>query len=272
MSETGKGTGPKGDRLADIGAGPDDEGVKPRVAPEKLDAPKLPKRFYADVASAPAEGGGYLVQLDGRSLRTPSKAVLAVPDEAVAAAIVAEWAGQGEVIDPGSMPVTRLVNSALDGVAREPEATRAEILRYAGSDLLCYRADGPAKLDALQDEFWSPLIGWMQERFHARFVLAQGIVHVEQFPETIEAVDAALGDLDILRLAALNTITTLTGSAILAVAVLHGRLTAEEAWAAAHVDEDYQIGLWGEDEEASARRAGRWKEMQAAALVLAARG
>ncbi|WEK49560.1 MAG: ATPase [Candidatus Kaistia colombiensis] len=241
------------------------------TAPEKLDAPKLPKRFYEQVATAPVEGG-YAVHLDGRALRTPAKAVLAVPDESIAAAIAAEWAGQKDVINPASMPLTRLVNSALDGVSREPVETRAEILRYAGSDLLCYRSEGPASLVALQDAAWSPLIAWMQERFQARFVLAEGIVHVEQFPETIEAVDAALGELDILRLAALNTITTLTGSAILAVAMLHRHLSAEEAWAAAHVDEDYQIGLWGEDEEASARREGRWSEMQAAALVLAARG
>jgi chaperone required for assembly of F1-ATPase len=241
------------------------------TAPEKLDAPKQIKRFYEKVATAAVEGG-YAVHLDGRALRTPAKTVLVVPDESIAAAIASEWAGQKDFVIPGSMPLTRLVNSALDGVSREPEATRAEILRYAGSDMLCYRSAGPDKLVALQDEFWAPLIGWMQDRFQARFLLAEGIVHVEQFPETIEAVDAALGDLDILRLAALNTITTLTGSAILAVAVLHRHLSAEEAWAAAHVDEDYQIALWGEDDEARARRAGRWNEMQAAALVLAARG
>lgn len=241
------------------------------TAPEKLDAHKLPKRFYEKVATAAVEGG-YAVHLDGRALRTPAKAPLIVPDESIAAAIAAEWAGQREFINPATMPLTRLVNSALDSVSREPDETRAEILRYAGADMLCYRSEGPDGLVALQEASWTPLLGWMQERFHARFVLAQGIVHVEQFPETIEAVDAALGDLDILRLAALNTITTLTGSAVLAVAVLHRHLSAEEAWAAAHVDEDYQISLWGEDEEASIRRAGRWSEMQAAALVVAARG
>ncbi|WP_018184942.1 ATP12 family chaperone protein [Kaistia granuli] len=240
------------------------------TAPEKLDAPKLPKRFYESVTISGTDNG-YVIQLDGRAVRTPSKAVLAVPNESIAAAIAAEWAGQKDVINPASMPLTRLANSALDGVAREPEATRAEVLRYAGTDLLCYRADGPEKLVALQEERWSPVIAWMQDRFQARFVLAEGIVHVTQFPETIEAVDAAIGDLDALRLAALNTITALTGSAILAIAVLHRQLSPEEAWAAAHVDEDYQIALWGEDEEASVRRAGRWAEMQAASLVLAAR-
>ncbi|BCP54098.1 ATPase [Kaistia sp. 32K] len=273
MSETGKDADkePAG-RLADLGADDGDEAADaPRKIPEKLDAPVLPKRFYEASDYAPAEEGGFVIRLDGRAVRTPGKARLVVPDEAIAAAIAAEWAAQGEFIKPSTMPLTRLVNSAVDGVANTLAETRAEVLRYAGSDLLCYRADSPERLVALQDERWSPLIAWMQERFHARFVLAEGIVHVEQFPETIEAVDAAIGDLDTLRLAALNTVTTLTGSAILALAVLHGRLSAEEAWSLAHIDEDYQISLWGEDEEASARREARWREMQAAAQVLAAR-
>jgi chaperone required for assembly of F1-ATPase len=169
------------------------------------------------------------------------------------------------------MPVTRLANSTVDGVANTVDETRAEVLRYAGSDLLCYRAIAPERLVALQEEKWGPLIDWMQKRFQARFMLAAGIVHVEQFPETIAAVDQAIGELDAYRIAALNTVTTLTGSAILAVAVLHGHLSAEEGWSLAHIDEDYQISLWGEDEEAGARREARWREMQAAALVLAAR-
>jgi chaperone required for assembly of F1-ATPase len=119
-----------------------------------------------------------------------------------------------------------------------------------------------------QDEIWTPLIEWMHERFGARFLLAEGIVHVEQFPETLATVDAALGDPDPLALAALNTVNALTGSAILTLALLHGRLTAEEVWAAAHVDEDFELELWGDDKEAAARREARWREMQAAALVL----
>jgi chaperone required for assembly of F1-ATPase len=268
MSETGR---DEGGRLSDLGAAGDEAADAPRRIPEKLDAPVLPKRFYETADHAPAEEGGFLIRLDGRAVRTPGKARLVVPDEAVAAAIVAEWAAQGEFIKPASMPLTRLANSAVDGVVGAMEETRAEVLRYAGSDLLCYRADTPEQLAALQEEKWGPLLDWMQQQFHARFMLAAGIVHVEQFPETIEAVDRAIGDLDVFRIAALNTVTTLTGSAILALAVLHGRLTAEEAWALAHIDEDYQIALWGEDEEASARRAARWREMQAAALVLAAR-
>jgi chaperone required for assembly of F1-ATPase len=272
MSENGRESdkAPAG-RLTDFGASGDDPADAPRKIPEKLDAPVLPKRFYETADFAPAEEGGFVIRLDGRAVRTPGKARLVVPDEAIAAAISAEWAAQGEFIKPSTMPLTRLANSAVDGVANTTDETRAEVLRYAGSDLLCYRADTPEQLAALQEEKWGPLLDWMQQRFHARFILAGGIVHVDQFPETISAVDQAIGELDVFRIAALNTVTTLTGSAVLAIALLHGRLSAEEAWALAHVDEDYQISLWGEDEEASARRAARWREMQAAALVLAAR-
>lgn len=272
MSETGKGAGKEpGGRLADLGDTGDDAADAPRKIPEKLDAPVLPKRFYEAADYAPAEEGGFVIRLDGRAVRTPGKARLVVADEAIAAAIVAEWAAQGEFIKPSTMPLTRLANSTVDGVANTMDETRAEILRYAGSDLLCYRADAPERLAELQQEKWGPLLDWMQQRFHARFMLAAGIVHVDQFPETIAAVDAAIGSQDVFRIAALNTVTTLTGSAVLALALLHGRLSAEEAWSLAHIDEDYQISLWGEDEEASARRAARWREMQAAALVLAAR-
>ncbi|MCX5493450.1 ATPase [Kaistia dalseonensis] len=229
----------------------------------------LPKRFYSAVDYA-ADGDQFLIRLDGKPVRTPAKNRLAVTSEAVAATLVAEWAAQKDVIEPSTMPVTRLVNSAIDGVVSNFAAVKAEIVRYAGSDLLCYRADKPERLVRWQDELWSPPIAWMRERFDARFLLAEGVIHVEQFPETLEAVDAAIGEPDALRLAALNTITVLTGSAILALAVAYGRLSAEEAWTAAHVDEDFEIELWGEDAEATARRDARWREMQAAALVLAA--
>ncbi|SHG10314.1 Chaperone required for the assembly of the F1-ATPase [Kaistia soli DSM 19436] len=245
------------------------EGHEPRDPMRSAESGRaLPKRFYKAAAHERGADGAYLIQLDGRPVKTPAKAVLAVAEQRVAAAIVAEWAAQGTVIDPATMPVTRLANSAIDGVAQNADAVRAEILNYAGTDLLCYRAGTPERLVALQDDAWNPLIDWMHERFGARFLLAEGIVHVAQFPETIEAVDKALGAPDALELAALSTINTLTGSAILTLAVLHGRLTAAEAWAAAHVDEDYEISLWGEDDEATARREARWREFQAAALVL----
>lgn len=251
--------------LFDIGP----DGHEPRDPMRSAESGRaLPKRFYKLAGHEQSPDGAYVIRLDARAVKTPAKATLAVAEERVADAIVAEWAAQGDFIDPAAMPVTRLANSAIDGVARNADAVRAEILNYAGSDLLCYRAGTPERLVALQDAAWNPLIDWMHERFGARFLLAEGIVHVAQFPETIEAVDKALGAPDALQLAALSTINTLTGSAILTLAILHGRLTAAEAWATAHVDEDYEISLWGEDDEATARRQARWREFQAAALVL----
>lgn len=249
----------------------DPAGDAPRDPMRPSSEPRaLPKRFYK-TADYAGEGDGFVVRLDGKPVRTPAKAPLAVAREPIAAALAAEWAGQGEFIDPSTMPLTRLVNAAIDGVTPNPQPVRDEILRYAGSDLLCYRAPGPASLVARQEALWSPIVEWMHERFGARFLLAEGVVHVTQFPETVAAVDAALGAVDPLTLAGLSTINTLTGSAMLTLAVLHGRLSAEEAWAAAHVDEDFEIEQWGEDAEATARRESRWREMQAAALVVAAR-
>lgn len=229
----------------------------------------LPKRFYKAVDHA-ADGDTFVIRLDGKPVRTPARHHLGVTSKAIADALIAEWAAQGHEIDPATMPLTRLVNSAIDGVADKQDEVRAEILRYAGSDLLCYRADKPERLVSWQARLWNPPLDWMKSRFHARFLLAEGVIFVEQFPETIAAVDAAIGAIDPLRLAALNTVTVLTGSTVLALAVLHGEMTAADAWAAAHVDEDFEAEVWGADAEASARRAARWQEMQAAALVLAA--
>ena len=170
---------------------------------------------------------------------------MVVAREVVAAAMAAEWEAQSERIDPGTMPMTRIVNSAIDRVARRdgggPRGDRQ--IRRLGPHLLPRRwAGGPGRR---QDEVWSPLIAWAREALGARFVLAEGIVHVVQDKAALDAVARALDPYEALSLAAISTITTLTGSAILALAVARGRLTAAEAWAAAHVDEDWQMSLWG---------------------------
>lgn len=231
------------------------------------DAPVLPKRFYK-AADFVAEGGGFALRVDGRTVRTPAKQLVKVADEAIAAALAAEWNAQKDVIDPATMPLTRLVNAAIDGVAKNPGPVREEILRYAGTDLLCYRAADPERLVATQEALWSPVLQWMHDVHGTRFVLAQGILHVPQYPETLEAFDRALGDPDPLTLAALNTATTLTGSAVLAIALRDGHLSPDVAWQAAHVDEDFEISVWGEDAEASARREARKREFLAAAMVI----
>ena len=236
-------------------------------AAQRLARRELPRRFYTS-ATAEASAGGYVLKLDGRSAKTPAKRPLAVGSRALAEAMAAEWNGVGEIIDPGAMPLTRIVNSAIDRVAGEMSTVSADIVSYAGSDLLCYRAEGPDALTARQEQAWGPLIAWAREALGARFALAEGIVHTAQNPQALAAIARAIEPFDALELAALHTITTLTGSAILALAVARQRLSATEAWTAAHVDEDWQMAQWGVDEIAVARRGERWKEMQAAALIL----
>ncbi len=241
----------------------------PMAAARRLARVELPKRFY-DAATVAPRDGAFAILLDGRPAKTPAKRPLAVASATVAAAIAAEWQAQGQRIDPATMPLTRIVDAALDRVAEEMPAVRADIVAHAGSDLICYRADGPEGLVARQEAEWSPLVVWAREALGARLMLAEGIVHVRQTEAALASVEAALAPYDPVRLAAVHTVTTLTGSAIIAFAVAMGRLSAEAAWAAAHVDEDWQTSQWGRDETALARRAARWKEMEAAALILTA--
>ncbi len=230
-----------------------------------------PKRFYRAVSvdgAAPA----FRVLLDGKPIRTPARRELTLPAKPLAEAVAAEWDAQDEHIDPGTMPLTRLVNSALDGVAGREAEVRAEIAKYAASDLVCYRAEGPAELVRRQERAWDTVLAWARTALGASLVLGQGIAPVTQAPAAGAAIDRALAGLDAFALTAHHVMTTLTGSALLALAHAGGRLTAAEAWAAAHVDEDWQIGRWGEDAEAKARRDRRWAEMQAASRLLALLG
>jgi len=218
---------------------------------------------------SPQGGGGHLVLLDGKPVRTPAKALLALPTRALAEAVAREWSAQHEHIDPATMPLTRLANSAIDGVRGREAEVRADIAKYAGSDLLCYRASEPEGLVRRQAEMWDPVLGWARDTLGARFAMAQGIMPVAQPEAAISAIAVALEGFDAFGLAALHVMTTLTGSALLTMAHARGRLTAEQAWTAAHVDEDWQIGKWGEDAQAAARRQRRWSEMQAAGRMLA---
>ncbi|HEY0290939.1 MAG TPA: ATP12 family protein [Hansschlegelia sp.] len=233
-----------------------------------IEKPRFPKRFYK-TAEVLEEGGVFLLTLDGRKARTPGRAPLACSSPALGEAVAQEWREQGEFIDPTTMPLTRLVNVAIDGVAAAREAVASEIVKYASSDLVCYRAEGPERLVGRQGEHWDPVLAFARDELGARFVLAEGVMFVEQPEGTLEAVRHAVPKDDPFVLAALSTITTLTGSALLALTVHRGRLSAEQAWLAANVDEDWNVELWGEDAEATQRRAGRWREMEAAARLIA---
>jgi chaperone required for assembly of F1-ATPase len=227
-----------------------------------------PKRSYRAV-SVDGAAPPFRVLLDGKPIRTPARRELTLPAEALAEAVAAEWEVQGEHIDPGTMPLTRLVNSALDGVTGREGDVRADIAKFAASDLLCYRAEGPAELVRRQVQAWDPVLAWARAALGASLVVGQGIVPVAQPPAAGAAVEQALAGLDAFALTAHHVMTTLTGSALLALAHRAGRLTAEEAWAAALVDEDWQVSQWGEDAEAKARRQRRWREMEAASRLLA---
>ncbi len=226
-----------------------------------------PRRRFYERASAVAVPEGYAVRLDDKPVRTPAGRILVAPTQSLAEAIAAEWDAQRDVIDPGSMPLTRLANAIIDGVRDRAGPVAAEVEKYLGSDLVCYRADAPQGLVDRQARHWDPIVAWAREALGARFALGEGIIHVAQ-PQTALAAARAVIPGDPWRLGAVHSVTTLTGSALLALALMQARLTAYEAWAAAHVDEDWNIEQWGRDELALERRAFRWTEMQAAALVL----
>ncbi len=228
----------------------------------------LPRRFYEQVTVLERDGL-FHVALDGRTARTPARKPLAVASREIAGALAAEWDAQAERIDPAAMPLTRLVNSALDGVAEQQDAVRAEIVRYAGSDALCYRAGEPDNLVERQRSVWDTIIAGAEAALGARFTLAEGVMFTEQSPEVLAAVARRVAELPApLALAGAHNVMTLTGSAILALALADGRLDPDAVWAAAHLDEDYQIEVWGQDEEAAERRAIRRREFDAAALLL----
>jgi chaperone required for assembly of F1-ATPase len=231
-----------------------------------MKAPR-PKRFY-EAAGVEERDGLFWLTLDGRPARSPGRQPLGVPNRGLAEALAAEWDRQSAEVDPSTMPVTRIVNSALDGVANRHDEVVDDLVRYAGSDLVCYRAGNPARLVEAQNAAWDPVLDWARERHGARFALAEGVIPVAQPPEAEGAIRAAIEPLrSPLRLAALHVMTTLTGSVLIALAHAEGAIPADEAWAAAHVDEHYQESVWGEDHEARMRREAREAEFRAASLV-----
>jgi chaperone required for assembly of F1-ATPase len=247
---------------------PDDEVAANKVpGREPLRAP-LPKRFYTEVSIREEPTGGFAILLNSRPVRTPKKLPLLVPTRPLAEAIAAEWSAQVERIDPASMPLSKLAITAIDGVAGNMLEVGADIVRFAGSDLLCYRAEAPAALAALQAEVWDPILHWVETESGARFLLAEGVMPVTQTPRALSRFGDLVAPFGTFALTCLHVMTTLTGSAFLALAAAKGRLSIEEAWAAAHIDEDWQIARWGVDVEAADRRAHRHAEMQAAGRFL----
>jgi chaperone required for assembly of F1-ATPase len=245
--------------------------LDPTEAARRNMRPNLRVRFYQQATVGEAESG-FRVLLDDRAVRTPASKLLAAPRQNLAAALAAEWNAQRDKIDPAAMPLTRLANSIIDGVATSPQPVAAEIKKYLGTDLLLYRAAEPAGLVAMQRQRWDLVLDWAHETLGARFVTVDGVMFAEQPAETIAAAAAAIpngADTESAwRLGALNVVTTLTGSGLLALALAAGRINVDETWAAAHADEDWNMEFWGRDELALQRRAYRFAEMSAAATVL----
>lgn len=228
---------------------------------------ELPKRFYKQ-AAAQAMEGGYAVGLDGKVPRTPGLKHVVVPTEVIARRMAEEWAAQGEFIDPETMPLVRLVNSAVEAGPEAAGALRAEIVKYAGNDLLLYRAEFPEGLVRRQEEMWDDALVRLARHFDVAFQPTIGVLHQPQPAATLSRIDAALAGEDHFALAALNAITSITGSGLLAVALRQGLLDAERTWLAAHVDEDFNVSQWGEVEEISVRRGKRRREFDAAVALL----
>jgi chaperone required for assembly of F1-ATPase len=241
----------------------------PMKAAQRGMRPPVLKRFYKK-ATVGETDGGFALLLDGKAAKTPAKKRLVVPGLALAEAIAAEWEVQGSELDPAKMPLTRLANLAIDRVEEEAASIREEIVRYASSDHVLYRAGEPEGLVALQAAHWDPILEWARSALGARFILAEGVNFVVQAEAALAAVRIEAGKWPVpFALAALASLTSLAGSALIALALARGRLSAVEAWNAAHVDEDWNTRQWGEDDEAAIRRAQRFSEFEAAAKMLA---
>jgi len=225
------------------------------------------KRFWKEVTvEAACEGGA--IRLDGRPVKTPARAQLQVPTEALANAIADEWRAVGETIDPRAMPLTGLANAAIDRVAPARETFAKGLANYAEADLACYRSEGPSALVEREEREWDKLLGWARRRFDVDFVTTSGLMHVAQPAATVERLSHAVAALDPFRLAGLSPLVTVGGSLVAALAVLEKAMTPEEAWDAVSVDDSWQIEQWGADAEAEAALANRRRDFMAAARFL----
>lgn len=214
-----------------------------------------PRRFWKEAAVVEdAETGGYAIALDGRIVKAPSRQPLAVPTRALAEAMAEEWNAQGETLDPRSMPLTQLANTAQDRVGPMREAIIEELMRYVDGDVLCYRASDPEELVERQAAQWEPVLEWAKERFGCAWAVTEGLMPVAQDQANHEALKTAMEDLDTISLTGLQVAAPTCGSLLLGFALLESRLTAVEAFEAAFLEELYQAEQWGEDREAAMRR------------------
>jgi chaperone required for assembly of F1-ATPase len=225
------------------------------------------KRFWTDVTVEPDESG-WAILLDGRSLKTPARAALAVPTQALAEAIAEEWRSVGETVDPRAMPLTGLANAAIDRVAPDRQAFAQGLARYAEADLACYRVEGPRELVAQQELSWDPLLAWARRRYVVDFASTCGLMHVAQPGATVERLSHAIAALDAFQLAGLSPLVTVGGSLVAGLAVIEKAIGADEAWKAVSIDEQWQLDQWGADAEAEKALDNRRRDFMAGARLL----
>lgn len=225
------------------------------------------KRFWKEAAAVPA-AGGHDIHLDGKPVRTPGRVPLTLPTLALAEAVANEWRGAGETIDPRAMPLTGLANAAIDRIAPDPAAFASGLAKYGESDLLCYRADHPLELQLRQQAAWDPLLDWSRTRYGIDPVTTLGVMHRPQSPETVAKLAEAVAARSPFELTALSPLVTVTGSLIVALALLEGAATPDDAWSAANLDEDWQAEHWGEDDLARKARAARRADFDAGVRFL----
>jgi len=226
------------------------------------------KRFYKQVGVAPA-GDGFAVLLDGRPVKTPARNDLILPTQALADAIAGEWAGQGDEVQAVTMPLLRLANTVIDGVASNRAAVEAAILRFGENDLICYRAHQPPDLHRRQTEGWDPLLAWARQSLGADLKLADGITHVEQPPDALAALHGAMAKYDPFTLGGLHVVASIAGSLVLALAVAEGQITGARAFELSRIDEAYQAEKWGLDAEAAKRTSALAHELDKAVELMA---
>lgn len=226
------------------------------------------KRFWKS-ATAEACDGGYTVRLDGRAVKTPAKAAFVLPTMAMAQAAAAEWDAQQGAVNPASMPVTRAANSAIDKLAPQFDEVVGLLAAYGASDLLCYRATGPEGLIARQAAGWDPLLDWAAQVLGAPLRVTQGIVHIDQPPETVARLQTLTACFTTFELAAFHDLVAITGSLVLAFAVTKGRLSTDEAFALSRIDETWQAEFWGVDEDAATLEAAKKQALTEAGLFYA---
>lgn len=225
------------------------------------------KRFYKEV-SLREEPAGFAVLLDGRSIKTPAGALLVAPTRALGEAIAAEWRGQGEILKPESMALTKALNTALDRVVANRAALVEDLVNYASSDLLCYRAEAPVELVQRQSTVWDRWLAWALERYGARLAVTTGVTHIAQSGDALARLRAAIDAHDHYRLVGLHAGITITGSVVLGLAFAAGAAGADEVLAAAEIDATYQAELWGQDAEAQKARANRLADLKGAEAYL----